>query len=403
MKKNIHLLLFSVFLFLGVNPKFYGQKFKVKRAAIAMTNVENLWDTLVSVDYIDGTKNIKNPAFHRSIPVDSIALLSVTEDYKGVWSDENLIGKKVIRYQGSNDEFSPKSNKRYGSKIYRQKLANHARVISELGRSQTAGNPVLVGLIEVENRQVVQDLIAQPQLASSQYKIIHYNSYDYRGIDVALIYQPSRFVLLDSYKKEVIIFGDEGKREYTRDVLVARGLLDGEMTAVFMNHWPSRRGGDVASEPKRIAAAATLRKEMDAMREKFPGIKLVSMGDYNDDPVNTSLSEYLGAAADAKSVSEKKPYINLMYPLFKSGVASLAYRDAPNLFDQIIVSPNLVSDDKTAKDYKVFRTEIYAPDYLKNTSGQWKGYPFRSWDGDNFTGGYSDHFPAVVVLQKRVD
>jgi len=127
--------------------------------------------------------------FHRSVPVDSIKYLEVTEDYKGVWNDENLMGKKVVRYQGSNEEFTPRSPKQYNTKVYKQKLANEARVISELGRAYTNDFPAIVGLIEVENRSVIQDLINQPQLAKANYGIIHYNSYDYRGIDVALIYQ----------------------------------------------------------------------------------------------------------------------------------------------------------------------------------------------------------------------
>ncbi len=393
--------------FLGTLLMFFSwavnaQKTKVMRAAIGVTNVENLWDTIASADYIDGTKNPQNPAFHRSVPVDSIKYLEVSGTYTGPWNDDAVRGKKYIRNQILSEDFTPKSAKHYGSRIYFRKLANHSKVISELGRKETNTNPVIVGLIEVENRQVIQDLVRQPALAQSNYKIVHYNSYDARGIDVALIYQPNRFVLLDSYQKEIAIFGEDGKREYTRDLLVARGLLDGEMVAVFMNHWPSRRGGDVASQPRRIAAATVLKKEMDALRLRFPSIKLIAMGDFNDDPVNISVKDILKTVGDPAQLSEEKPYYNLMYKPFKSGVASLAYKDAPNLFDQIIVSANLVKNSGDLTHYGVFKSEIYAPDYLKNTNGQWKGYPFRSWDGDTFTGGYSDHFPAVVVLQKFI-
>lgn len=379
----------------------FSQQKQVQRAAVAFLNVENLWDTIPSADYIDGTLPKTDWRFHRSVPVDSLQYLEVTEEYKRVWNDDNVIGKKVVRYQGSNTEFTPKSPKQYNTKIYNQKLANEAKVISELGRAYTNDNPAIVGLIEVENRSVIQDLIRQPQLAGSNYGIIHYNSYDYRGIDVALIYQKKRFIPQGSYKKEVVIFNEEGKREYTRDILVAIGLLDGEKIAVFMNHWPSRRGGEAASLAKRNAAASVLKGEMDKVTAENPGVKIFAMGDYNDDPVSPSLKKYLAAVGTPQELSDKYPYYNLMYKLYKNGVASLAYRDAPNLFDQIIVSGNLYSAEKITPTYTIYKAEIYAPAYLVNSSGQWKGYPFRSWDGDRFTGGYSDHFPAVSVVQRE--
>ena len=140
---------------------------------------------------------------------------------------------------------------------------------------------------------------------------------------------------------------------------------------------------------------------MDKISAENPGIKIISMGDYNDDPVSPSLKKYLAAVGTPEELSDKYPYYNLMYKLYKNGVASLAYRDAPNLFDQIIVSKNLYSSQKLTPTYSVIKAEIYAPSYLVNSAGQWKGYPLRSWDGDRYTGGYSDHFPAVSVLQRE--
>lgn len=168
-----------------------------------------------------------------------------------------------------------------------------------------------------------------------------------------------------------------------------------------MNHWPSRSGGEARSLPLRRIAAKTLKKEMDKIRAKDPDIKIFAMGDFNDDPVSESLKKHIGAVGDVKELSEEKPYFNLMMKAYKAGVASLAYRDAPNLFDQIIVSKNLISKDKISKDYSIYKAEIFAPAYMINTEGQWKGYPFRSWDGDVYTGGYSDHFPAVSVVQRE--
>ena len=308
--------------------------------------------------------------------------------------------EKVIRYQNLADDFTPKSAKNYNSKVYQTKLANESKVISELGYQYTKTLPAIVGLIEVENRQVIQDLIKQPALNKVEWGIVHYNSYDARGIDVAVIYQKKRFTVTDSYKKEVVNYNDEGRRSYTRDVMVVKGLLDGEKVAVFMNHWPSRSGGEAASAPRRNAAAAVLKAEMDKIRAEEPDRLLFAMGDFNDDPVNVSLTKHLGAVGDKKELSEERPYYNLMYKMFKSGVASLGYRDAPNLFDQIIVSKNALSDT-LQKNYSVYKAEVFAPSYLITPNGQYKGYPFRSWAGDTFTGGYSDHFPSLVVLQKE--
>ena len=395
MKKQFILL--AVFSF-GI---LFSQQTRVQRAAVAFMNVENLWDTVPSADYIDGTKDFHNPAFHRSVPLDSLKLLEVTEEYKGEWSNELLVGKKVIRNQILADDFTENSSKNWSPAKFNEKLGNLAKVISELGRQYTNDNPVIVGLIEVENRQVIEELLKQPLLAKSNYGIVHHNSYDARGIDIAIIYQKSRFKVIDHYTKEIKIFGDEGRRSYTRDVLVVRGLLDGEKVAVFMNHWPSRSGGEARSLPRRIAAATVLKTEMDRIRAEDPEVKMFAMGDFNDDPVSPSLKKYLGAVGEPSQLSDKTPYYNLMMKLYKAGVASLAYRDAPNLFDQIIVSQNLYSPEKLSKTYSVYRAEVFAPSYLINNQGQWKGYPLRSWDGDNYTGGYSDHFPAVSVIQRE--
>lgn len=391
---------FMSFMAIVFSVMAFAQQGKLRKvAAVGFLNVENLWDTIRSADYIDGTKDIHNPAFHRSIPIDSIQFLEA-EKYDGQWSDGALKGKKAVRYQSGSEEFTPKSGKNYNTKIYKAKLANEAKVIAELGAQYTKTAPAVVGLIEVENRQVIEDLVKQPALAKYDYGIVHYNSYDYRGIDVALIYQKRRFTVTNSLKKELKVYGDDGKREYTRDILVVTGFLDNEKVAFFMNHWPSRRGGEAVSLPKRNAAAALLKQQMDSIRTADPSTKLFAMGDFNDDPVSSSLKNYLKAAASPKDLSETTPYLNLMYPLYKKGIASLAYQDAPNLFDQIIVSKNLVSDQVT-KEYSVYKAEIFAPAYLVNKEGNYKGYPFRSWNGDQFTGGYSDHFPAFVILQKE--
>lgn len=390
-------LLTSLFLILYLNANAQ----LTRTATIGFYNVENLFDTIQSVDYIDGRLPQHHPQFHRSIPMDSVKYLEI-DDYRSSWSYEKIGKRKVIRKQVAADEFTPKSAKNYTFEIYQQKLKNAAQVISEIGAKYTKTAPVIVGLVEVENRQVVEDLVHQDALRKYDYGVVHYNSFDARGIDVALIYQKKRFFVLNAYKKELILYREENKREYTRDLLVVEGILDGEKVAFFVNHWPSRRGGEAISKPKRNAAAALLKQEMDNIRERNPNIKIIAMGDFNDDPVSTSFKEFVKAVGEENELSEEYPYFNPMYKMYKKGIATLAYQDAPHLFDQIIYSKNLISQ-KLSTSYSVYKTEVYAPDYLINKQGNFKGYPFRSWNGNQFTGGYSDHFPVFTVLQKKAE
>jgi hypothetical protein len=190
------------FLTIVIFYSFSAQTAQLKRvAAIGFYNVENLWDTIRSADYIDGTLPKSHRNFHRSIPLDSLKYLDFDDAYKGKWSDDFLIGKKVVRYQAASEEFTPKSSKNYTHNIYQQKLLNAAKVISELGSKYTKSAPVVVGLAEVENRQVVEDLVKQPPLEKFDFGVVHYNSYDPRGIDVALIYQKKRFTVTHSEKR----------------------------------------------------------------------------------------------------------------------------------------------------------------------------------------------------------
>lgn len=372
-----------------------------RTATVAFYNVENLWDTVQSIDYIDATLPQSHRNFHRSIPLDSLKYMEYDSDYKGQWIYDRFKGKKVVRKQSGSEKFTPKSAKNYTYQVYQQKLDNTAKVISEIGFKYTKTAPVVVGLVEVENRQVVEALVQEDALKKYDYGVVHYNSFDARGIDVALIYQKKRFFVTDSYKRELVIFNPEGKREYTRDLLVVSGILDGEKVVFFVNHWPSRRGGEAVSMPKRNAAAALLKKEMDAFREKNPNIKLIAMGDFNDDPISPSFKNHLKAVGEEKELNDEFPYFNPMYKLYKKGIATLAYQDAPNLFDQIIYSKNLINKSSN-QEYTVHKTEVFAPEYLINKQGNYKGYPFRSWSGDIFTGGYSDHFPVFTVLQKNI-
>ncbi|MDL1914077.1 MAG: endonuclease [Bergeyella sp.] len=389
---------FLFLFFLGI--KGNAQIKAVQRATIAFMNVENLWDTIPSVDYIDGFLDPQKPNFHRSIPIDSVPHKEISEQYRGIWTDTHLKGKKVLRHQILNEDFTPKSAKNWTKKKYHDKLQNLAEVLSRIGKEYTGSSPAIVGFAEIENRQVLQDLLSQPELAKGDYDIIHYNSYDTRGIDVGLIYQKKRFLPLYSLKKEIKLYKKSGKRHYTRDILVVMGLLDGEKTAFLVNHWPSRYGN--SSSEMRNTAALTLKKQMDSLRKKIPNIKLFAMGDFNDNPDDPSFSKYLKVTGITAKISEETPYYNPMWKMFKKGLASTAFRDLPALFDQFILSYNLVSRNNPNK-YSLYKAGIYAPPYLVTDFGPWKGYPYRSWNGDLYTGGYSDHFPIYCIIERTYD
>lgn len=294
-----------------------------------------------------------------------------------------------------DDDRTPTGKDHYTSAIYWDKINHMARVISEIGTEKAKNSPTIIGLSEVETRGVVQDLIDTKYLKDKNYGIIHYDSPDERGIDVALLYQKKDFKPISQSKHTLYIYKANGKRDYTRDQLLVSGVLDGELIHIIVNHWPSRSGGEVHSRPFRMAAAALNVKLIDSLQKINPKAKIITMGDLNDDPTSPSLKQVLKTQGDYKKLKPKSLY-NPMEALFAKGLNTLAYRDNINLFDQIILSAPF-----TKKDYKSFAfyyAGIYNPKYLITQSGTFKGYPFRSYSYNNYTGGYSDHFPVYVYL-----
>lgn len=370
-------------------------------ATVAFYNIENLFDTEISVGYIDGNREYTDPSYHISIGANEVAKYD-TVSFKERYTYENISGKKIIRPLILQDEFSPAGKKVWTKERYNQKLKNISEVISQLGKTETQSAPVIVGLCEIENREVVEDLINQPALKQYNYGVAHFNSFDARGVDVALIYQKDRFKVTKAQPYVVELYENDGSRDYTRDILRVTGLLDGEEITFLVNHWPSRRGGEKASMPKRQKAAQVMKGIYDEIRAKNPNAKIIAMGDFNDDPVSPSIKENLGAKGEKERVKDSDIY-NLMESKFKKGMGTLAYRDAWNLFDQIITTGTLIDSNKKFESYKVFKTEIFSPSYLVTPEGQYKGYPFRMYGGDTFyPNGYSDHFPVYTVLLRQV-
>ena len=272
-----------------------------------------------------------------------------------------------------------------------------AEVVSQIGFDVTKRPPSIVGICEVENRMVVEDLISDEKLKKYNYGIVHYESPDDRGIDVGLIYNKDVFKVKNSSSHDVFITGNNSsKRRNTRDQLVVSGHLDGELMHFIVNHWPSRG----ADETKRIAAAEVNNFIIDSLRNKYESPKIITMGDFNDDPFDKSIKKILGAK---KNISDVK--INDLYNPFETilvdeGVGSNAYRDKWQLFDQIILSKPFL--DKNYKDYQLYKAGVFNKSFLINKKGKFKGYPFRSFSYGTFTGGYSDHLPPYIYLLKEI-
>lgn len=298
-----------------------------------------------------------------------------------------------------DDDRTPEGKDNWTQEIYEAKLANIAKVIAEIGSDVTGTSPALIGVCEIENLRVLEDLVNQEPLVTQDYGIVHFDSPDRRGIDVALLYKKKLFTPTHSKAYELLIYDEEdrSKRVYTRDQLLVSGMLDGEKISIIVNHWPSRSGGEERSRPKRIKAAQLNKKLMDSLFSEDPYAKIITMGDLNDDPVSPSVKDILKTKSDKDNLKIKELY-NPMEEMFKKGMGTLAYRDAWNLFDQIIVSTELAKKDYSS--YSLYKAGIYNKSYLANPRGRYKGYPFRSFVS-GYTGGYSDHFPVYIYLIKE--
>ena len=298
-----------------------------------------------------------------------------------------------------DDDRTPQGKDNWTKEIYRDKLKNMAFAIRNIGFEKAEIPPVLLGVCEVENRKVLEDLIKEPLLAEYNFGIVHYDSPDQRGIDVALLYQKDYFSPNSSKPRELLIYDnfDPAKRVYTRDQLVVSGLLEGEEIHLIINHWPSRSGGVSRSSYKREEAAVLNKRIIDSLQRMDPYAKIITMGDFNDDPFDRSLKKVLGAKSSRNKLEIKDLY-NPMAVLSKKGIGSSAYRDGWNLFDQIIISKPFLEEDYSS--YRFFQANIGNENYLTTVSGQYKGYPFRSFGYGGYTGGYSDHFPVYIYLIK---
>ena len=346
MKFRILLLLCIIFLSVS------GQKANVKVGLIGFYNLENLFDTI----------------------------------------DDPKI---------NDEEFLPTGKKRYTSEVYLDKIAHLAEVLSQIGTDISPDGLSLIGDAEIENENVLKDLVNHPLLRSRNYQIVHYDSPDERGIDVCLLYNPKYFKPLSSQSLYVSLKRPGDSTEHkTRDVLFVYGKYDNEDMFVFVNHWPSRRGGEEASAPGRAAAAKVVKNKIDSIVAINPDAKIVVMGDLNDDPVSASVAGVLGAKGDKDKVLKGGLYNPWVVP-YKKGIGTLAYNDSWNLFDQILVSSGFLNKDQSGFYY--YDARIFSKPWMLQTTGRYKDYPKRTYDFDNYMGGYSDHFPTYIILYKKVN
>ena len=239
-------------------------------------------------------------------------------------------------------------------------------------------------------------------MALGNYRIVHYDSPDRRGVDCAFLYRPDVFKLEGSKAHKFEMPGMANF--YTRDLVTMWGTIEGEPFFFLVSHWPSRLGGKEASDPKREAAAAQCRRIADSVRTANPNTKVVIMGDLNDDATDKSITEVLGARGNIKKLVSGdlyNPYIELL----KAGYGTLGYRDAWNLFDNIIVSENLATGStgelklQRAPKSK-FYVYIFSSPYMMQREGQYKNYPLRTFVGNNFQNGFSDHLPVFIYVGK---
>lgn len=287
----------------------------------------------------------------------------------------------------NDEEYTSSAKVPWNTDRLETKIKHIGQVISDIAGPAM---PDLVGFAEIENQQVLEMLTSSATLSKTKYSIVHFDSPDERGIDVAMLYNPATFKVVSSEPLHVAL----PDNDLTRDILYVKGKLNsGEILHVFINHWPSRREGSEISDSKRMDAARVLRTKIDAIQklEKSPNILI--LGDFNDEPSDKSITEGLKALSPDQAISNNNLY-SLLYPEFKKGEGSLFYKDW-DLFDQILVSGNLLSAKKGLRT-SVNNAGIFKAEYLLFITKTGESRPNRTMNGSKYFGGYSDHLPVFV-------
>lgn len=321
--------------------------------------------------------------------IDSFEDIPIRDDMQTVafYNLENLFD--LVNDQHTNDnDFSPTSIKKWTPKRYENKLRKLGFAISNIGRRETGKHPAIVGLAEIENAKVIENLITSKHLEHCNYGYVHYDSLDERGIDVALIYDKNAFAVLHSETYTIKLTDDDGSPDYTRDILLVMGLLDDEKIHIIVNHWSSRREGEKETEHKRIASSNKVGEIITALQTENDATRIIVIGDFNDDPHSKSI----------KQLVERHNLFNPMETLRSYNRGTTKHNYQWNLFDQILISDNFFKTSEHLFEY--FSANIFDEDFLKLFNGKYKGTPFRTYVGKKYKGGYSDHFPVYAIFKK---
>lgn len=310
----------------------------------------------------------------------------------------------------NDSEFLPEGKNKWTQAKYEKKLHNMAKVIRSMADNNKRWHTIL-GISEIENRLVIEDLVSQPEIADANYQIVHYDSPDRRGVDVALLYKPDQFTYLDSESipfdfNSDIDFSDTDTSYFkTRDILMVHGLIAGEHFAFYVAHLPSRVGGKGGN--LRSRGAEIIYNHSREMEAKYPGIKIVAMGDMNDNPTDDSMAKYLHGQERLENVTPTEffsPYVSML----KAGYGSLCYQGVWSIYDLELVNYNLAHapdgglkiQPVTKNHGKEYYGVVFKRPWMTTQKGQYKGYPFRTFSNGAFVGGYSDHYPTYIVIGK---
>ena len=283
-----------------------------------------------------------------------------------------------------DEEFTPQSVKAYNAQIFVQKRKQIAQTIYALGKQANQDGISIMGLVEIENKMVLEALVNDPIIKKYHYQIIHFDSKDLRGVDVALIYHPAHFKPYQ-YKPISLTMGTHQNDFPTRDILYVKGLLDHQWVHVLVNHWPSRRGGTKESAKRRYLASEVARTLIDSIVKTDTQAQIIMMGDFNDNPTDPSL----------RNIPLENPFL----AIFKKGWGSLAFNDQWSLFDQILLSKPFFDPNR---DLTYYKSIIYNKLNRTESTGKFKGYPKRTWSGDQYNNGFSDHFPVSIILNQKM-
>ncbi|MDE7411671.1 MAG: endonuclease/exonuclease/phosphatase family protein [Paramuribaculum sp.] len=315
---------------------------------------------------------------------------------------ENLFDTIPNNPLGRDLEYTPRGQKQWGTKQYRNKLANLAQTIAAMTTQTTPIGPAVIGVSEIENKTVLDDLVKEPAIKKWMLQVVHHDSPDKRGVDVGLLYNPRLFKFIDVTNHRLVIPREGFENFRTRDQMCVTGILGGDTVSIIVNHWPSRLGGQEQSSHLREAAAALSKHIADSLWAIRPNQGVIIMGDLNDDPQDKSCANVLGAKKKAADV-EPHGFYNPWWKMLDDGIGTLAYKGSWNLFDQIIVSGTLLKPHVPAGGVYYWKCQVNSFEFLKDTEGNRAGYPRRTYAGGIWLNGYSDHFPTEIFLLKEVN